>query len=160
MTDTKIDEIGDGLYRLSTFVSDIGPTGFTFNQFLIDDDEPLLFHTGPRAMFGSVSEALATVVPLARLRWITFGHLEADESGAMNEFLAAAPAPRWPTERSGAWSRSMTWPIDPRWPWPTAPSSCSAVTGSSISTPPTFPTAGMPGCSTNSRLAPSCAATS
>jgi flavorubredoxin len=91
MTETKVDEIGDGLYRLSTFVPDIGPTGFTFNQFLINDDEPLLFHTGPRGMFPLVSQALATVVPLDRLRWITFGHLESDECGAMNLFLAAAP---------------------------------------------------------------------
>ncbi len=70
---------------------DIGPTGFTFNQFLVDADEPLLFHTGPRAMFPSVSSAIATVLPVERLRWITFGHLESDECGAMNLFLAAAP---------------------------------------------------------------------
>ena len=61
MTNTQIDEIADGIYRLSTFVSDVGPTGFTFNQFLIDDDEPLLFHTGQRMLFDSVSEAIATV---------------------------------------------------------------------------------------------------
>jgi len=91
MTETKVDEISDSVYRLSTFVPDIGPTGFTFNQFLIDDDEPLLFHTGPRGMFLLVSQAIATVVPLDRLLWITFGHLEADECGAMNLFLAAAP---------------------------------------------------------------------
>jgi flavorubredoxin len=91
MTNTQIDEIADGIYRLSTFVSDVGPTGFTFNQFLIDDDEPLLFHTGQRMLFDSVSEAIATVVPVDTLRWITFGHVEADECGAMNQFLAAAP---------------------------------------------------------------------
>ena len=91
MTTTLIEEIADGIYRLSTFVPDVGPTGFTFNQFLIDDDEPLLFHTGQRMLFGSVSEAIATVLPVASLRWITFGHVEADECGAMNEFLAAAP---------------------------------------------------------------------
>jgi flavorubredoxin len=89
--ETHIDEIADHIYRMSTFVSDIGPTGFTFNQFLIDADEPAIFHTGPRAMFDSVSEAIASVMPLDRLRWITFGHLEADECGAMNLFLAAAP---------------------------------------------------------------------
>jgi flavorubredoxin len=88
---TRIDEIADGIYRLSTFVPDIGPTGFTFNQYLIDDEQPLLFHTGPRATFASVAEAIASVTPLRRLRWITFGHLEADECGAMNELLAAAP---------------------------------------------------------------------
>jgi flavorubredoxin len=89
--DTRIEEIADGIFRLSTFVPDIGPSGFTFNQFLINDEEPLLFHTGLRAMFPVVSAAIETVTPLASLRWITFGHLEADESGAMNLFLAAAP---------------------------------------------------------------------
>ncbi len=88
---TKLDEIAPRIYRLSTFVPEIGPTGFTFNQFLIDDDEPLLFHTGPRAMFPLVREAIERVLPLDRLRWITFGHVEADECGAMNQFLAAAP---------------------------------------------------------------------
>ena len=91
MSDTLIDEIADGIYRLSTFVADVGPTGFTFNQFLIDDDEPLLFHTGQRMMFDTVSEAVATIVPIETLRWITFGHVEADECGSMNQFLAAAP---------------------------------------------------------------------
>jgi len=91
MSNTLIDEIADGIYRLSTFVADVGPTGFTFNQFLIDDDEPLLFHTGQRMLFDSVSEAVATIVPIENLRWITFGHVEADECGSMNQFLAAAP---------------------------------------------------------------------
>jgi flavorubredoxin len=89
--ETHVDEIADRIYRLSTFVPEIGPTGFTFNQFLIDADAPLLYHTGPRAMFPSVSAAIATVTPVERLRWITFGHLESDECGAMNRFLAAAP---------------------------------------------------------------------
>jgi len=89
--DTQVDEIADGIYRLSTFVPDIGPTGFTFNQFVVKDDEPLLFHTGLRHMFPVVSEAVGRVVPVEQLRWITFGHLEADECGAMNEFLQAAP---------------------------------------------------------------------
>ncbi|EQD64957.1 beta-lactamase domain-containing protein, partial [mine drainage metagenome] len=53
--ETRLDEIADRIYRMSTFVPDIGPTGFTFNQFLIDADEPAIFHTGPRAMFPSVS---------------------------------------------------------------------------------------------------------
>jgi flavorubredoxin len=88
---TKVDEIAPHIYRLSTFVPEIGPTGFTFNQFLLDDDEPLLFHTGHRSMFPSVSEAIARVVPLDRLRWIAFGHIESDECGAMNQFLAVAP---------------------------------------------------------------------
>jgi flavorubredoxin len=88
---TRIDEIADGVYRLSTCVPEAAPGGFTFNQFLIKGDEPLLFHTGPRGMFPLVSKALARVIPLARIRWITFGHLESDECGAMNEFLAVAP---------------------------------------------------------------------
>jgi len=70
---------------------DIAPTGFTFNHFLTDAEEPAIFHTGPRGMFPSVSEAIATLLPLEWLRWIMFGHVEADECGAMNLFLAAAP---------------------------------------------------------------------
>ena len=89
--ETRVDEIAERIYRLSTFVAGIGPTGFTFNQFLIDADEPAIFHTGPRGMFAPVSEAVASVLPLDRLRWIMFGHLEADECGAMNLFLEVAP---------------------------------------------------------------------
>jgi flavorubredoxin len=88
---TSIDEIATGIYRLSTFVPQIGPSGFTFNQFLLDDEQPLLFHTGHRAMFPDVREAIEQVLPVDRLRWITFGHVESDECGAMNEFLAVAP---------------------------------------------------------------------
>jgi flavorubredoxin len=89
---TTVDQIADGIYRLSTWVAEIAPpAGFTFNQFLIDADEPLLFHTGPRAMFPLVSDAAARVLPVHRLRWITFGHIEADECGSMNQWLAAAP---------------------------------------------------------------------
>ena len=88
---TRTDEIADGIYRFSTFVPEVTPDGFTFNQFLIRAEEPLLFHTGPRALFASVSQAVSRVVPLADLRWITFGHVEADECGAMNHWLAVAP---------------------------------------------------------------------
>ena len=89
---TRIDEIADGIYRLSTFVPAVAePAGFTFNQFLVMADEPLLFHCGPRAMFPLVSAAMARVMPVERLRWIAFGHVEADECGAMNAWLAAAP---------------------------------------------------------------------
>jgi flavorubredoxin len=88
---TSSHEIADRIYRLSTCVPEAAPGGFTFNQFLVDADEPLLFHTGPRRMFPLVSQAIARIVPLERLRWITFGHVESDECGAMNEFLAAAP---------------------------------------------------------------------
>jgi len=87
----RIDEIADRIYRFSAFVPQIGPTGFTFNQYLIDDEQPLLFHTGLRHMFPDVAEAVASVTPLATLRWVTFGHIEADECGSMNELLAAAP---------------------------------------------------------------------
>src|SRR4029079_15864987 len=90
---TAVNEIADGIYRLSTFVPEVAPpAGFTFNQFLIAADQPLLFHTGPRAMFPLVAEAVATVVPVESVRWITFGHIEADECGSMNTRLAAAPA--------------------------------------------------------------------
>jgi len=89
---TQVDEIADGIYRLSTYIPEVAaPAGYTFNQFLIDADEPLLFHTGMRQLFPLVSEAVATVMPVERLRWITFGHVEADECGAMNQWLAAAP---------------------------------------------------------------------
>jgi flavorubredoxin len=89
---TKIDEIADGIYRLSTFVPEVAPpAGFTFNQFLIAADEPLLFHTGPRGMFPLVAEAVGTILPVESVRWITFGHVEADECGSMNMWLTAAP---------------------------------------------------------------------
>ncbi len=89
---TQIDEIADGIYRLSTWVPEIvPPRGLTFNQYLIDAEEPLIFHTGPRSMFPLVSEAVGRIRPVAELRWVTFGHLESDECGSMNEFLAAAP---------------------------------------------------------------------
>ncbi len=90
--ETRIDEIADGIYRFSTCVAEIAPpAGFTFNQFLVLGDEPLLFHTGLRRMFPLIRSAVSRVIPPERLRWITFGHYEADECGAMNEWLAAAP---------------------------------------------------------------------
>jgi flavorubredoxin len=88
---TQIDEIAPGIFRLSTFVADVPPQGFTFNQFLLTGDEPLLFHCGHRQLFPLVSEAINRVVPLQSLRWISFGHVEADECGAVNLMLAAAP---------------------------------------------------------------------
>jgi flavorubredoxin len=87
----RVDQIAERVYRISTYIAEIGPTGFTFNQFLVDADEPLLYHTGMRRLFPSVSEAIAQVLPVEKLRWIAFAHVEADECGAMNEFLAAAP---------------------------------------------------------------------
>ena len=86
--ETEVDEVADGLYRLSTWIE---PAGLRFNQYLLDAEQPLLFHTGQRNLFPLVREAVATVMPVERLRWIAFGHLESDECGAMNEWLAAAP---------------------------------------------------------------------
>src|SRR5579885_2608738 len=90
--ETRIDEIADRIYRLSTFVPDVAPpAGINFNQFLIDADEPMLFHCGQRSLFPSVSAAAARIVDLALLRWITFSHVESDECGSLNEWLSAAP---------------------------------------------------------------------
>jgi flavorubredoxin len=89
--ETRIHEVADGVYRLSTLIPEVTPDGFTFNQFLIDADEPMLFHTGMRGLFPLVSAAVARVMPVERLRWIGFGHVEADECGAMNRWLEAAP---------------------------------------------------------------------
>jgi flavorubredoxin len=90
--ETTVNEIADGIYRISTWVPEVAPpAGLTFNQFLIDGEEPLLFHTGPKAMFPLVSAAIASIRPVEDLRWITFGHLESDECGSMNVFLEAAP---------------------------------------------------------------------
>ena len=85
---TRVDEIAERIYRLSTYVP---APGLTFNQFLIDAEEPLLVHCGQRSLFASVSQAAARVMDLRRLRWITFSHVEADECGSLNEWLAAAP---------------------------------------------------------------------
>jgi len=90
--ETRTDEIADGIYRISTMLPEVAPpAGFTMNQFLVDAEEPLLFHCGPRQMFPLVSEAVERILPVERLRWITFGHVESDECGSMNEWLAAAP---------------------------------------------------------------------
>ncbi|HSD70796.1 MAG TPA: MBL fold metallo-hydrolase [Woeseiaceae bacterium] len=90
--ETRINEIADGVYRLSTLVPEVAaPAGFTFNQFLLMADEPLLFHCGHRGMFDSIRGAIATLMPIEKLRWISFSHLEADESGAMNLWQQAAP---------------------------------------------------------------------
>ena len=89
---TRISEIADGVYRLSTLVPEIAPpAGFTFNQFLLMADEPLLFHCGHRFMFDGVLSAVERLLPVERLRWISFSHFEADESGAMNLWQERAP---------------------------------------------------------------------
>jgi flavorubredoxin len=88
---TKVDEIASGIFRISTWVPGITEHGFTFNQFLLTGDEPFLFHCGMRQLFPLVSAAIAKVIPIEQLRWISFAHIEADECGAMNMLLAAAP---------------------------------------------------------------------
>jgi flavorubredoxin len=88
---TRIDEIEERIYRISTPVMKV-PGGFSFNQYLIEDDEPLLFHTGPRKLFPLVRGAVGHVMPVERLHYISFSHFEADECGSLNEFLAAAPS--------------------------------------------------------------------
>ena len=89
---TNIHEIADGIFRINTPVSiEGGPGWFSFNQYLILDNEPLLFHTGPRKMFPLVREAVMKVMPIERLRHIAFSHVEADECGSLNEWLAVAP---------------------------------------------------------------------
>jgi flavorubredoxin len=90
--ETRIDEIAPDIFRLSTWVDAVAPPdGFTFNQFLVRDEQPFLFHTGMRALYPLVSEAIGRIVPLEDLRWISFAHVEADECGAMNHLLGAAP---------------------------------------------------------------------
>jgi flavorubredoxin len=88
---TNIHEIASGIYRINTPVDIPGGPAFNFNQYLILDDDALLFHTGPRQLFPFVREAIAAVMPVERLRYVGLSHFEADECGAMNEFLAVAP---------------------------------------------------------------------
>jgi len=88
---TNVHEIADDIYRINTPVEIAGAGGFSFNQYLIKDDEPLLFHTGPRKMFALVREAVASVLPVEGVRHIAFSHVEADECGSLNEWLRTAP---------------------------------------------------------------------
>ena len=92
MSGTNLHEVGPGIYRINTPVEIPGGVGFNFNQYLVVDEEPLLFHTGPRRMFPLVAEAIGKVLPLERLRYVAFSHYEADECGSLNDFLAAAPS--------------------------------------------------------------------
>ena len=157
---TKVDEIAPRIYRLSTFVPEIGPDGFTFNQFLLDDDEPLLFHTGHRSMFPAVSEAIERMLPLDRLRWIAFGHVESDECGAMNELLGAAPHAE--VAHGGLGCIVSLNEMADRPPRPLGrrrERSNSAPSGSATSTPRTCHTLGRPGCCTRRRRARCCVAT-
>jgi flavorubredoxin len=90
---TQIDEIADGIFRISTPVRPTAdnPLGFSFNQYLVASDQPLLYHTGLRRLFPLTASAIETVTPVRGLRYIAFSHVEADECGALNDFLAAAP---------------------------------------------------------------------
>ena len=87
--ETRVTEVADDVHQLTTVVPD---APIAFNQYLIAADEPLLFHTGMRGLFPLVSGAVAILLPPESLRWVSFGHLEADESGSMNEWLAARAA--------------------------------------------------------------------
>ena len=89
---TNLHEVADGIYRINTPIQIPGGPDFNFNQYLIADEAPLLFHTGPRRLFPRVAEAIGKVLPLERLRYVAFSHYEADECGSLNDFLAAAPA--------------------------------------------------------------------
>jgi flavorubredoxin len=88
---TNVHEIAPGIYRINTPVDIPGGPSFNFNQYLVADDEPLVFHTGPRRMFPLVAEAIARVLPVKTIRYVAFSHVEADECGGLNDFLAAAP---------------------------------------------------------------------
>ena len=88
---TNVYEVAEGIYRINTPVVIPGGVGFSFNQYLIVDDDPVLFHTGPRKLFPLVRDAVASVLPVDRLRYIALSHVEADECGSLNEWLAVAP---------------------------------------------------------------------
>ena len=142
--EAKVSEIADGVYRISAYVPDIAPpAGFTFNHFLVLGDEPLLFHTGLRRMFPVVRAAVEKVLSAQKLRWICFGHYEADECGSMNEWLAVAPNAEVMHGRPARSSPSTTWPTGRRAFWPDGRSSTSAgESGSAISIRPIFRTDG------------------
>jgi len=88
---TNVHEVAEVIYRINTPVAIEGAGGFSFNQYLVVDDESLLFHTGPRRMFPMIREAVTSVLPVERLRYIAFSHVEADECGSLNQWLAVAP---------------------------------------------------------------------
>ena len=88
---TNVQAIADGIYRINTPVTLPNGDGFSFNQYVILDEEPMLFHTGLRKLFPLVREAVASLLPIENLRYIGFSHVEADECGSLNAWLAAAP---------------------------------------------------------------------
>lgn len=85
---STVTEIADGVFRISTYVPE---ANIQFNQFLVRDAEPLLYHTGHRRLFPQVREAVATLIDPASLRWIGFSHMEADECGALADWQRVAP---------------------------------------------------------------------
>lgn len=112
--ETQVDEIANNVFRLSTFTPDLPPSGFTFNQYLIKADAPLLFHCGGRALFPLVSEAAAKILPLRTIRWISFGHVESDECGSMNQWLRVAPEAQVVHGAVACMSHSTIWLIGHR----------------------------------------------
>ncbi len=88
---TNVQEIADGIYRINTPVNLPGGGGFSFNQYLVVDDKPMVFHTGPRKIFPLVRDAVASVLPVERLCYVGLSHVESDESGSLNEWLALTP---------------------------------------------------------------------
>lgn len=112
-TGTSLDEIAEGIFRISTPVLVI-PGGFTFNQYLIADSAPALFHTGPRATFRFVCEAIERVLPVVNLRYIAFSHFESDECGALNQFLEKAPEAVPVCGRVGAMVNADAWDRKPQ----------------------------------------------
>jgi len=99
---TRIEEIVDGIHRIHTPVEIPGGGAFSFNQYLVIDDEPMLYHTGPRSLFPQIRDAVSRVLPPAELRWIAFSHFESDECGTLNEWLALAPGAQALCSRVGA----------------------------------------------------------
>jgi len=87
----SIDLIADDTYRINIAMPDMIPGGFSFNQYLVVDEMPLLFHTGPRKLFPLICEQIKTVLPVSELSYIAFSHVESDECGSLEKFLAAAP---------------------------------------------------------------------
>ena len=141
--DTRIDEIANGIYRISTPVPPkVIPGGFTFNQYLIVDDAPLLYHTGLRKMFPLVRDAIASVIPVRSLRYIGFSHYESDECGSLNDFLEAGQTPNPSAVQLPRWSAWMTLPCDRLMPCPTARNFHWEPTLSGGSIPPTYRTPG------------------
>lgn len=87
---TSLDEIADGIFQISTYLPDAGQWGFTVNNFLIRADEPLLFHCGSKPLFENAAEFVGRVMKLSRIHWVAFSHVEADECGALEQWLQAS----------------------------------------------------------------------